>query len=601
MTDDSDQCATQIDDPVLAILDEVLSEPEASFLNLVDAGDELGPVGADSVSARPAQSIADIKAAATSLDRNDIVGAKKLIGAALNAEPSKIESAQIIKALAKSLGVDKAAVESLRREIEGAIRVAKVPTEADRLALSVVEKREREVKHAELYERCKDIAVSTSLLDDMANVVARLGVVNERRGVKAAYLVATSRLNRRCAISLLRRGAAASGKNYPAEAVFKLIPPDSMITAVGGSPKSLPYLGGAAAVDALKHKIVYIPEAAAIADKRGVESEFTTMLRVLISEGRIVYQTVQTQENETPITVTITKNGPIAVFVTSARDNIEEELLTRLMILDADESDGQTRAIIENFLTDHGHGVSAEEIEAWIDFQRWLELGGPYDVAIPFLSAISAAHDASKKLPLRYRRDLSGFLTAIKASAILHVAQRKRDEHGRVIAELIDYDAAHQAFDHDMGSLYRVNVPETAKAVVGAIERMIEAERAKDEDVNDAKVTYDGLATALGINSNETAGRRLKEAQRLGLIEIVEPPGGLGRTTARRYRVLIPSSDLQDRKGSGIFPTLAAVRNALDRANCTDYTDYTGHTETPSPPLSPVETDLRIRFKRGTL
>src|SRR5208282_3320264 len=196
------------------------------------------------------------------------------------------------------------------------------------------------------------------------------------------------------------------------------------------------------AVDALKHKIIYVPEAAAIADKHGVESPFTTMLRVLISEGRIVYQTVRTQENGPPITVTIVKNGPIAVFITSARDNVEEEMLTRLMVLDADESNAQTQAIIDNALTDRRHQVRTEEIEAWIDFQRWLKLGGPYEVAIPFLSAIKAPNNGE----------------------------------------------AHEAFDCDMASLYSANVPETAKAVVRAVEVMLEAEKARGEDVNHAKV-----------------------------------------------------------------------------------------------------------------
>jgi hypothetical protein len=64
-----------------------------------------------------------------------------------------------------------------------------------------------------------------------------------------------------------------------------------------------------------------------------------------------------------------------------------------------------------------------------------------------------------------------------------------------------------------MGSLYSVNVRETIKAVVRAIEDMAERERLKGEaddvfPVGSAKVTYDALTTAIGINSNDTAGRR---------------------------------------------------------------------------------------------
>ena len=285
------------------------------------------------------------------------------------------------------------------------------------------------------------------------------------------------------------------------------------------------------------------------------------MLRVLISENRLVYQSVQTQENRAPTTVTVVKNGPIAAIITSARDNIETEMMTRLMVSDADESAAQTRAIVENTLADRTNDASAEEIEPWVDFQRWLELGGAYDVAIPFLDAINCAYgDPSEVPPLRIRRDIANFKNAIMATAILHAAQRKRDEHGRIVAEMSDYEAAYEAFDYDMGTLYAVNVPERAKAVVRAIEGMIEAEKAKGEPGTDAKVTRDALMTALGINSRETASNRLQEAQRLGLIELVEPPNGLGKTTARRYRVLVPSSDLEEHKSGGVFPSPELVR-----------------------------------------
>jgi hypothetical protein len=318
------------------------------------------------------------------------------------------------------------------------------------------------------------------------------------------------------------------------------------------------------------------------------------MLRVLISEGRLVYQTVQTQEDGPPITVTATKNGPIAVVITSARANIEEEMMTRLMVVDADESSDQTRAIIENTLTDRQDAVAEGGPNKWEDFQRWLELSAPYDVIIPYISAVRQAHSDQARLPLRYRRDIANFLTAIKTSAILHSAQRERDKRGRIVADLADYEAAHTAFDRDMGGLYSVNVPDTIKAVVRAIEAMIERERHSGQTdqglrTDSAKVTYDLLTTALGINSNDTAGRRLKDAQKRGLIEQVEPPDGIGKTTARRYRVLVPSTDLDKREIGGVFPSPDAVRKAVQSENCPGYTGCTANSEGEGESLSTQE------------
>ncbi len=321
---------------------EIRAAAEATRV-AVDAAATPDPSAARSVAeVMEPRTVAEIKAEAAKVNRDDVEGANRLVEAAVVAKSSRIEADQIIKALAKSLGVRKALVDDLWRSAEFRSRVRNAPAVQDLAAQREAERREHETNRAQIYERCKDIAINPRLLDEMARVIARLGVVSERHAILAAYLTVTSRLCNKSAISLLRRGAAASGKNFLADAVFKLIPPESVVTAVGGSPKALAYFGGVDAVDALKHKLLYIPEAASIADRHGVESEFTTMLRVLISEGRIVYQTVQTQEDSPPVTVTVTKNGPIAVVITSARANIEEEMMTRLMVVDADESDDQT-------------------------------------------------------------------------------------------------------------------------------------------------------------------------------------------------------------------------------------------------------------------
>ena len=53
------------------------------------------------------------------------------------------------------------------------------------------------------------------------------------------------------------------------------------------------------------------------------------------------------ETGHTPVTLKIKRNGPVAVCITSARDNIESEMLTRLMTSDADESREQTMAVVK--------------------------------------------------------------------------------------------------------------------------------------------------------------------------------------------------------------------------------------------------------------
>jgi predicted ATPase with chaperone activity len=73
--------------------------------------------------------------------------------------------------------------------------------------------------------------------------VHRLGVVGEKTAIKACYPAATSRLHRSGAISLLRRGAPASGKNYLIDAVIRLLPPESVVICSSTSDKALAYYG----------------------------------------------------------------------------------------------------------------------------------------------------------------------------------------------------------------------------------------------------------------------------------------------------------------------------------------------------------------------
>jgi hypothetical protein len=122
-------------------------------------------------------------------------------------------------------------------------------------------RREADEERDALRRSCSRIALSPTLLAEMEAVVHDLGVVGEGAAIRGGYLAATSRLLRRLAISLLRRGAAAGGKNFLLTTVLRLIPRDSVVLMSSGSPMSLVYYGGEDE-DALKHKVLYAQEAA---------------------------------------------------------------------------------------------------------------------------------------------------------------------------------------------------------------------------------------------------------------------------------------------------------------------------------------------------
>jgi hypothetical protein len=439
---------------------------------------------------------------------------------------------------------------------------AKRIEEAERVAA-------RAAEAARLYEKIKHTALSKTLLADMVSVVHRLGVVREDKAISSTYIACTSRLLRR-ALSYLRRGAPASGKNYLISAILRLVPRSGIILISSATPMALIYYRGAdddngededdeGGVDALAHKIVVIAEAAVLARKaNGDEHPMTGMLRILLSEGRLDHHIPIPQgDGKPPRTVHILRNGPIVLLLTSAREDVEAEMLTRLLSSDADESGEQTLDVITNALVPSVQPVGAEEIENWLDFQRYLECNAPYEVFIPFLEAISAAYaklieDFPATLQLRLRRDVNALITAVEASAVIHCAQRQRDATGRIVAELDDYRHVHSAFNGGMAALYDLQ-PSAAiaialEAVIGVAE---DEENAKGDQSNrktysrekSYRITVEAVRKRLGVASKETAAQRLQKLIDFGFIEENENLRGRGRGSPRYFKIQATAAD----------------------------------------------------------
>jgi hypothetical protein len=500
----------------------------------------------------------------------DEEGARAIIGDVFKEGASSLIADSLIKPLADALGVREATVKKLWKD--AAAQAAKAaegneePTAEDRARLEREENERREqeavAEQARLWHSSNDIASSPTLLADMEAVVHRLGVVGESAAIRGAYLAASSRLNRTSAMCLLRRGAASGGKNFLIAKVIALIPADSVIHMSSGSPLSLIYYGGGDE-DALKGKVLYLPEAAILAERKGAESPLTILVRTLISEGRIDHNVAVPQADGSPVTMSIKRNGPVVVIVTSARDNIEEEMLTRFMTSDADESPKQTLDVLADVLSGQDRGADKAEVGRWLDFQRWLALSGPCDVVIPYRKAILAAlnkrlaemHACGKRsnIQLRIRRDVHGFLTAIKTSAILHKVQRKTDSNRHIVASLDDYRHAHEAFDGGLGRLYKIKTPETALAVVRAVEAMGATREAG------IKVSVSDLMDKLGITGRGTANDRLRDAEERGFLKLVETEAEYGRTSPRVYVIGRSSEEIAKDSATGetlgVFPS----------------------------------------------
>ena len=88
------------------------------------------------------------------------------------------------------------------------------------------------------------------------------------------------------------------------------------------------------------------------------------------------------------VTTVIEKHGPVCFLVTTTRANLHAENETRMLSLETDDSQNQTRAVlvkVAETIGEQGIGAIADivDVAPWHDFQRWLAAGNR-NVVIPY-------------------------------------------------------------------------------------------------------------------------------------------------------------------------------------------------------------------------
>jgi hypothetical protein len=315
---------------------------------------------------------------------------------------------------------------------------------------------ERSTERERLSPLVKELAEAPDLLARIVTQVRSQGVVGETHLVQLVYVAGTSRLLP-VPINPLIKGASSAGKSIVSQQTLRLIPPEAVLMLTTSSPLSLVYDPAP-----LAHKIICVYEATQLqADDTSVSA---MLLRSLISEGKIIHQTtVEDKDAEYGRrTVTIVREGPISLLITTTGE-LHAENETRMLSIRVSETRSQTAEVLASLGARAAGTVEPEpDLSVFHDFQRWLALG-PTDVVVPFAPQLVA------QVPphlVRFRRDIQQLLTFIKASALLHQAQRGFDPVGRVIATLDDYRLAYEVFVPILGQITGRSVPEGVRAVI---------------------------------------------------------------------------------------------------------------------------------------
>jgi hypothetical protein len=331
----------------------------------------------------------------------------------------------------------------------------------------------------------------------MVSDLGRNGLVGEQRAAKLIYLVLTSGLLNRplCAVV---KGPSSTGKSFITGRVLSLFPASAFYRLSGMSERALAY-----GKEPLVHRTLVIEEAAGLTGGMGAY-----LLRSLISEGHLRYETVEHGGDGGLKPRVIERQGPTGLLVTTTALNLDAELETRLFSVPISDNAEHTRSVIQAIAA---QAVGAEK-EApldptpWHELQTWLNKSGEYRVVIPYAGGIASA---IPPVAVRLRRDIGALISLIQTHAILHQCQRSRDEQGRIVATPDDYAAVHELVADLFSAGVEASVPATVRETVEAVRKVKKSWP--------GGVPQSEIKVRLGLHKG-TISRRISQAIALGYL-----------------------------------------------------------------------------------
>ena len=325
---------------------------------------------------------------------------------------------------------------------------------------------------------------SPKLIDEIEQDYTELGYVRERKNKLLLYLVMTSRLmeNPLHAVIVSRSSA---GKSMLVEMTGRLCPAEDVESISDLSAQALYYYGK----DDLKHRFVVI------AEQHGSQgSEYP--LRELISRRSITKAVPMKDPVSGQVkTETITVNGPIALAETTTSGDVHPENLSRCFVVAIDESDEQTRRILEEqrrAYTMEGYREKRTQgriLERHHCAQRLL---GELVVFNPFAQLLTFPTTT-----LKARRDNEKFLRLINVICFLHQRQRERNtmsvERGRTVeyieCTLDDYRLAYELLSDGVLDNTLDDLPRPARRLLDIIREYV-TQRADREGIAGERVVF---------------------------------------------------------------------------------------------------------------
>jgi len=316
-------------------------------------------------------------------------------------------------------------------------------------SIDIDDDEEKEEIDPEIIEKAEQLALEPGIFKKRIGAVNNLGIINEKRNIGMITMTIDSRLNPMGikgsnVLAVKNTGMQGAGKSATLMSVKELYSKNCYHLIDNGSAKSIYNMKK----DALQHKALILNEAFTFQGNSSSDSEFSHIVRCLLSEGYVRYQYTSFDADGNKITKYQTVYGPTPLITTSIYSSLEKQLDDRMFSIHPDISSKQTSDVLSiDAQTAAGinSDIDEKEIQTWCVFHDSLEI---LDVIIPFAPDIYEFFVQGGELQVSARRAFKRVMISIKTISLLHQKQRKKDDQGRVIAEFSDYALAYQLIDN---------------------------------------------------------------------------------------------------------------------------------------------------------
>ena len=225
------------------------------------------------------------------------------------------------------------------------------------------------------------------ILDEVATTAAKLGLAGEHKAIKLSYLVLISALADEPLAAVLR-GTAAAGKSQVLKTAARMVPDDAVVLMTAMSPRALAYTE-----EDLRHRTLVLIEADAVASGDDDDGRAHVAHARVRARDRVPIR-CRGQRSASPC-----RRSARVADHDDARDAQAAARRTRLLSIPADDSRGQTAAVIAAAFA--AESLEDIDIAPFHALYRWLGAGAR-SATVPYGGTLARL---IKPVAVRLRRD----------------------------------------------------------------------------------------------------------------------------------------------------------------------------------------------------